>query len=91
MSRLMFNLRQGASLSKHNYDTTMLPVSNLRFQHQRDLPSSTTDEEETLPTVQYSTQPPEFGEHISVPRLEQAMELKPMPAIEEVPRVVDDH
>lgn len=87
----MFNLRQGASLSKHNYDTTMLPVSNLRFQHQRDIPSGITNEEETLPTVQYSTQPPEFGERLSILRSDQDMELKPMPAIEEVLRAVDDH
>ncbi len=84
----MFNLRQGASLSEHNYDTT-LPISALHFQHRRDMPSSETDEElETLPTVQYDTQPPEFGECSSIgrTRAEVDIELKPLPAIEDVLR-----
>lgn len=79
-------------MSKHNYDTT-LPLSNIRFQHRRNIPSSVTDEEETLPTVQCDTQPPEFGELSSMARTraDADIELKVLPAIEEVGREQREH
>ncbi|KAJ3559388.1 hypothetical protein NM688_g385 [Phlebia brevispora] len=83
MSRLMFNLRQGASMSKHNYETTV-PTSNIRFKHRRHIPSS-TDEEETLPTVQYDTQPPLFDDPQET-QVDRDIEMGTLPAIEEVAR-----
>lgn len=88
MSRLVFNLRQWVSLSKNNYDTT-LPTSALHFQPRRPMPSGGTDDEfETLPIVRYDGQPPEFADRASTTRAwaEGDLELKPLPAIEEVPR-----
>ena len=86
MSRLMFNLRQGASPNKNNYETTLFPASTVQFKHKERATRSTTDIDDSVPTRPYGTD--NMSEDPDRTRVVEELEMLSLSAIVESPRDV---